>query len=101
MDSGLIFENREKGRSVNVCFRLFRQGDGEQFCRCIEDFYGGGYPYKEYLDEEFLLEKCAAGEMTVLCGVTPEDWKGAGGAPVSLCRGAGGNLLAICGCDDP
>ena len=72
MDSGLIFENREKGRSVNVCFRLFRQGDGEQFCRCIEDFYGGGYPYKEYLDEEFLLEKCAAGEMTVLCGVTPE-----------------------------
>ena len=72
MDSGMIFENRETGSSVNVCFRLFRQGDGEEFCSCIEDFYGGGYPYKEYLDEEFLLEKCAAGEMTVLCGVTPE-----------------------------
>lgn len=73
MDSGMmLFENQETGNSVNVCFRLFRQGDGEEFCRCIQDFYGGGYPYKEYLDEEFLLEKCAAGKMTVLCGVTPD-----------------------------
>lgn len=53
-------------------FRLFRRGDGAGFCRCIEDFYGGGYPYKEYLDEEFLLEKCASGEMTVLCGVASD-----------------------------
>ena len=72
MGSGVMFENRETGRSVNVCFRLFRQGDGEEFRRCIEDFYGEGYPYKEYLNEEFLLEKCAAGEMTVLCGVTSD-----------------------------
>lgn len=70
MDSGRVFENRETGRCVTVYFRLFQRGDGEEFCRCIEDFYGGGYPYKEYLSEEFLLEKCAAGEMTVLCGVT-------------------------------
>jgi len=38
----------------------------------VEDFYGDGYPYREYLEEEFLLEKCESGKMLVLCAVTPE-----------------------------
>lgn len=71
-DSGGVFEEQESGRRVTVSFRLFRRGDGEEFRRCIEDFYGDGYPYKEYLDEAYLLEKCASGAMTVLCGVTPD-----------------------------
>ena len=71
-DSGMEFWEKESGRRASVSFRLFRRGDGEEFRRCIEDFYGDGYPYKEYLEEEFLLEKCASGEMTVLCGVTPD-----------------------------
>ena len=69
---GMEFEEKESGRRVTVSFRQLRRGDGEGFRRCIEDFYGEGYPYKEYLEEEFLLEKCASGEMTVLCGVTPD-----------------------------
>lgn len=69
---GMEFEEKESGRRVTVSFRQLRRGDGEGFRRCIEDFYGDGYPYKEYLEEEFLLEKCASGEMTVLCGVTPD-----------------------------
>ncbi len=67
----MLFENYKTGYSAEVCFRPFAKGDGVAFCQCIDDFYDGGYPYKEYLDEEFLLEKIAAGDMTVLCGTTP------------------------------
>lgn len=67
-----IFENPETKQSVAVSFRPFCKGDGEGFRQCIADFYGDGYPYKEYLEEEFLLEKCASGEMTVLCGLTDQ-----------------------------
>lgn len=66
----MIFGERDTDRCVDVSFRPFQRGDGEGFRRCIEDFYGDGYPYREYLDEEFLLEKCASGRMAVLCGVT-------------------------------
>ena len=67
-----VFENPETKQSAKVRFRPFDKGDGEGFRRCIADFYGDGYPYKEYLDEEFLLEKCASKEMTVLCGLTEQ-----------------------------
>lgn len=68
----MLFVNRETGFSAEIDFRLFCRGDGVSLRRCVEDFYGDGYPYKEYLDESFLLEKIAAGDMTVLCGVTRE-----------------------------
>lgn len=66
----MLFENRNTGLGTEVRFRPFARGDGASFCQCIDDFYDGGYPYKEYLDEEFLLAKIAAGDMTVLCGTT-------------------------------
>ena len=50
-DDGMEFVEKESGSRVTVGFRLFRRGDGEEFRRCIEDFYGDGYPYKEYLKE--------------------------------------------------
>lgn len=65
----MLFVNRRTGFRAEIDFRLFRRGDGGGLRRCVEDFYGDGYPYREYLDEEFLLEKIAAGDMTVLCGV--------------------------------
>lgn len=65
----MLFVNRRTGFRAEIDFRLFRRGDGEGLRRCVEDFYGDGYPYREYLDEEFLLEKIAARDMTVLCGV--------------------------------
>lgn len=68
----MLFENRKTGYRTNICFRPFARGDGAAFCQCIDDFYSGGYPYKDYLDEEFLLEKIAAGDMAVLCGTTPD-----------------------------
>lgn len=68
----MLFENRRTGRSTEVCFRPFVKGDGEAFRQCIDDFYDGGYPYKEYLEEDFLLEKISTNDMTVLCGVTPD-----------------------------
>lgn len=66
----MLFVDRRTGFRAEIDFRLFRRGDGGGLRRCVEDFYGDGYPYREYLDEEFLLEKIAAGDMTVLCGVT-------------------------------
>ncbi|MCI9076532.1 MAG: GNAT family N-acetyltransferase [Dorea sp.] len=66
------FENLETKQGTAVYFRPFCKGDGEGFRQCIADFYKDGYPYKEYLDENFLLEKCASREMTVLCGLTDQ-----------------------------
>lgn len=68
----MLFVNRETGFRAEIDFRLFCKGDGEALRQCVADFYGEGYPYKEYLDESFLLEKISAGDMTVLCGVTRE-----------------------------
>lgn len=68
----MIFEDRSKGRYADINFRPFCKGDGFAFRRCMEDFYGDGYPYREYLEEGFLLEKCESGKMLVLCAVTPE-----------------------------
>lgn len=68
----MLFEDRSTGRRANLVFRPFCPGDGESFRRCIRDFYGDGYPYREYLEEDFLLEQCASGKMMVLCGVAEE-----------------------------
>ncbi|MCI8371538.1 MAG: GNAT family N-acetyltransferase [Lachnospiraceae bacterium] len=66
------FKHHESNRCAEITFRPFCKGDGAEFCRCIQDFYGDGYPYKEYLEESFLLEKCQSGQMLVLCGLTPQ-----------------------------
>ena len=66
-DVSLIFKNSE-GSETNISFSPFKKEDFTSFKSCIEDFYGGGYPYKEYLDAEFLEEKCRLGQMIVLCG---------------------------------
>lgn len=79
----MLFENRKTGFCTEIRFRPFVRGDGESFCQCIDDFYDGGYPYKEYLDEKFLLEKIAAGDMTVLCGTT---WNGEIISTSALCK---------------
>lgn len=68
----MIFQDPSEGRCADINFRLFGRGDGPSFRRCIEDFYGNGYPYKEYLEEKFLLEKCEAGSMVVLCGTASD-----------------------------
>ena len=65
----MLFTNRKTGESVSVEFRPFAPGDEEGFRACIEDYYGGGYPYPEYFEPGYLAGKCAAGEMLVLCGV--------------------------------
>ena len=65
----MLFTNRKTGESVSVEFRPFAPGDEEGFRACIEDYYGGGYPYPEYFAPGFLAGKCAAGDMLVLCGV--------------------------------
>lgn len=91
----MLFENRGTGARAEIDFRLFAKGDGGAFRRCIEDFYGDGYPYREYLEEEFLLEKIAAGDMAVLCGVTGD---GEIVSTSALCRSrefAGSALLML------
>lgn len=65
----MVFTNPKTGERVPVEFRPFAPGDEEGFRACIEDYYGGGYPYPEYFEPGFLAGKCAAGDMLVLCGV--------------------------------
>lgn len=75
----MLFRNRRTGYELDIEFRPFRPGDEAGFRECIEDFYGEGYPYKEYFEPGYLAEKCARGAMLVLCGVT------SGGEIVNTC----------------
>lgn len=65
----MIFRDRNTGKDIIVSFRPFEITDGPELRKCIADFYGNGYPYKKYLEPEFLWSKCREGNMTVLCGV--------------------------------
>lgn len=69
----MMFENPKTNRRAAVLFRPFRQEDGDSFRRCIEDFYGDGYPYKDYLDPAFLADQCLKGNMVILCGTTEDN----------------------------
>lgn len=69
----MIFEDRKTCRRTEVCFRPFRDEDEKAFHGCIEDYYGEGYPYKQYLMPGFLSDKCRKGTMTILCGVTEKE----------------------------
>ncbi len=41
-------------KTASVTFSLYTNEDYEGFFVCINDFYKGGYPYKEYLDRDNL-----------------------------------------------
>lgn len=68
----MIFHDSHTGDEITVSFRLFEITDGQALRDCIADFYGNGYPYKKYLEPEFLSDKCKEGNMKVLCGFTEE-----------------------------
>lgn len=68
----MLFRNEKTGAELDISFRPFQPGDERGFRECIEDFYGDGYPSKEYFEPGYLAEKCASGDMLVLCGVTGE-----------------------------
>lgn len=65
----MLFRNEKTGAELDIEFRPFEPGDEAGFRECIEDFYGEGYPYKEYFEPGYLAGKCASGDMLVLCGV--------------------------------
>lgn len=46
-------------------FDCLRDEDYESFIDCLNDFYSGGYPYKEYIEKEFLLDRIADNSMIV------------------------------------
>lgn len=66
----MVFYNRNTGDEITVSFRPFEISDGKALRDCVADFYGNGYPYKKYLEPEFLSGKCEEGNMKVLCGFT-------------------------------
>ncbi len=66
----MIFEDRKTCRRTKVYFRPFQDEDENAFRSCIEDYYGGGYPYKQYLTPGYLSNKCRKSAMSILCGVT-------------------------------
>lgn len=63
----------EKGQERQIRFRPYKKEDFPSFCRCIEDFYDDGYPYKEYLDEAFQGEENEKGNLMTLCAVTSQE----------------------------
>lgn len=65
-------KNKKTGIEAEISFRQFRAGDEEGFRECICDFYGDGYPYKEYFEPGFLAEKCQSGKLFLSCAVTED-----------------------------
>ncbi len=45
----------------------------KEYIECIEGFYGNGYPYREYLDEEFIVKKIQSGDFILTLAVTDTD----------------------------
>lgn len=65
-EDSLQFNDRENG----ISFREYLPEDYEPFLACINDFYRGGYPYKEYLDPDYLAKETRSGNMIVTVAVT-------------------------------
>lgn len=53
---------------AEVWFHRFSQADLGGLIDCIEDFYGKGYPYRQYLDGAFLEAEMGKGNLIVVCG---------------------------------
>ncbi len=66
------FYNKKTKKNIKINFRKFEIKDTAQYNICISDFYDDGYPYKEFLDGEFLDKQCKKGKMIVVCGETSD-----------------------------
>ncbi len=51
--------------NATVRFSLYKDEDHDGFFSCINEFYKGGYPYKEYLDRENLKRLLSSGDMVI------------------------------------
>lgn len=61
-----IFE--KNGRRKRVIFRAYENRDFPQYVRCVQAFYKDGYPYREYLDENFISQEIAARRLLLTVG---------------------------------
>lgn len=52
----------------DICFKVWEREDMPGLINCIEDFYDKGYPYRSYLDADYLEQSIQAGDLIVLCG---------------------------------
>lgn len=59
--------------SLDYKIRLYQRRDNPGLQQCVKAFYGGGYPYPEFLDAEELDRRIAAGDLILTVAVTPED----------------------------
>lgn len=66
------FYNNKTGENIEINFHSFDLKDTKQYISCISDFYGDGYPYKKFLDGEYLDKQCKQGKMLVICGKTSD-----------------------------
>ncbi len=58
-------------RLENIRFREFDKADRDKFISCIKDIYGSGYPYRKFLDGDYLYSQSVKGNMIIICGETP------------------------------
>jgi hypothetical protein len=68
----MIFYNTKTAKNIEINFHSFDLKDTKQYIGCISDFYGDGYPYKRFLDGEYLDKLCKQGKMLVICGETSD-----------------------------
>lgn len=64
----MLFYKERTGESIKVTFRKYESKDEKQLVACVTDFYGDGYPYKEFLEGEYLHKQSQAGNMLIICG---------------------------------
>lgn len=80
----MLLKNDKTNKQAEIEIRPIRRGDGEQFKECISDFYGDGYPYKEYFDEDFITKLCEEGKLYILCAFSQSgEMAGTVGARIS------------------
>lgn len=72
MDDGWRVFSGKDGRRTEVRFRSLREGDEKAFQKCIESYYGDGYPCKEYFKEDYLISRVKDGRMVAVVGENRE-----------------------------
>lgn len=61
-----VFE--KNGEQKKVRFRAYEDWDFPQYVRCVQAFYKDGYPYKEYLDKDFIRQEIVARRLCLTVG---------------------------------
>lgn len=62
----------ERMTKSDITIRPYENRDFQEFSECLFGFYGSGYPYREYLNPDYLNRITTSGELILTVAVLPD-----------------------------